>query len=63
MEVLNQIVNLNLHPINKDVYIKSCNKEIFKNSSLQLDNFLNLKALIIFQSLLLKIIQERNMRF
>ena len=49
MEALNQIVNLNLHPINKDVYIKSCNKEILEKSSLQLDNFLDIKALMKIQ--------------
>ena len=45
MEALNQIVNLNLHPINKDVYIKSCNKEILEKSSLQLDNFFGYKSI------------------
>ena len=48
MEALNQIVNLNLHPINKDVYIKSCNKEILEKSSLQLDNFLDIISASLF---------------
>jgi len=49
MCILNKIVNLNLHPIKTDVYIKTCNKEIIRNSSLQLENFLNVNALIKIQ--------------
>jgi len=49
MNILKKIVNLKLHPIDSDVYIKSCNEEIQKSSSLQLNNFLNLRALIKIQ--------------
>ena len=49
MNILKKIVNLKLHPIDSDVYIKSCNEVIHKSSSLQLDNFLNIGALIKIQ--------------
>ena len=46
MNSLNQIVNLNLHPITKsDQYIKLCKNKLTNNSVLQLDNFLSPKTL------------------
>ena len=46
MNSLNQIVNLNLHPINKsNQYIELCKNKLTNNSVLQLDNFLLAKSL------------------
>ena len=46
MEALNQIVNLNLHPINKsNQYLELCKNKLTNNSVLQLDNFLLTKSL------------------
>ena len=46
MNSLNQIVNLDLHPITKsDQYIKLCKNKLTNNSVLQLDNFLLPKSL------------------
>ena len=51
MNSLNQIVNLDLHPINKsNQYIKLCKNKLINNSVLQLDNFLLAKSLKIIQN-------------
>ena len=46
MDSINQLINLDLHPINKsDEYLKKCKKKLTNNSILQLDNFLSEKSL------------------
>ena len=45
MENLDDIINIEKHPINNDKYIKDCNKQIQKNSILILNNFLNYNCL------------------
>ena len=41
MDILEEIVNIQQHPINNKEYIKKCKKEIQENSILILNNFLN----------------------
>ena len=46
MASLNQIVNLDLHPINhSEKYLKECKNKLIKESVLQLNNFLSSKSL------------------
>lgn len=50
MSSINQIVNLDLHPINlSDAYLNTCKNKLKNNSVLQLDNFLLPKALKLIQ--------------
>ena len=50
MASLNQIVNLNLHPINQsENYLKVCKNKLRKDSVLQLNNFLSSKSLYDIQ--------------
>ena len=51
MNSINQIINTDLHPLNKSIeYIDNCKNKLKKNSILQLDNFLSLNALQDIQS-------------
>ena len=44
MSSINQIVNLDLHPINhSEKYLKKCKNKLIKESVLQLNNFLYFK--------------------
>ena len=46
MSSINQIVNLDLHPINhSEKYLKKCKNKLIKESVLQLNNFLSSKSL------------------
>ena len=46
MNSLNQIVNLDLHPINQsEKYLNVCKNKLRKESVLQLNNFLSSKSL------------------
>ena len=46
MASLNQIVNLDLHPINhSEKYLKVCKNKLKKESVLQLNNFLSSRSL------------------
>ena len=46
MNNINQIINLNLHPINTSKeYLNNCKKKLTNNSVLQLDNFLSPQSL------------------
>ena len=45
MNELEEIVNIQQHPINNEEYIKKCKKQIQKNSILILNNFLNIDCL------------------